>query len=115
MKKDTFTFVVECDICKRHKGEMVKIPGALQPLPIPATLWTDLSMDFIVGLRKFGKKSVIMVVVDRISKYSHVCALSNPFIPTTIAQIFINQILKLHGMPTSIVLDRDPTFTSKFW
>ena len=72
-------------------------------------------MDFITGLPKSGKKSVIMVVVDRLSKYAHFCALPHPFTPTLVAQYFMDQIFKLHGMPTSIVFDRDPIFTSNFW
>ena len=72
-------------------------------------------MEFIVGLHKSGNKSVIMEVVDRLSKYSHFCALQHPFIATTIAQIFMDNTIKLHGIPKSIVSDRDPTFTSNFW
>ena len=56
-----------------------------------------------------------MVVVDGLSKYAHFCALPHPFTPTLVAQAFIDQIFKLHGMPTSIVYDRDPAFTGKFW
>eukprot|EP00253_Pinus_taeda_P023766 PITA_23766 len=72
-------------------------------------------MDFITGLPKSGNKSVIMVVVDRISKYAHFCTLPHPFIPTLVAQSFMDQIFKLHGMPTSIVFDRDLVFTNNFW
>jgi hypothetical protein len=72
-------------------------------------------MDFIIGLPKSGNKSVIMVVVDRLSKYAHFCALQHPFTTSTVAQIFMDQVFKLHGMPHSIVFDRDPTFTSNFW
>jgi hypothetical protein len=68
----------------------------------------DISMDFIVGLPKSGNKSVIMVVVDRLSKYAHLCALQHPFTTSTVAQIFMDNIFKLHGMPHSIVSDRDP-------
>ena len=93
----------------------MKTPGALQPLPIPTQIWTDISMDFIVALPKAGNKSVIMVVVDRLSRYCHFCALSHPFTPYSIDQVFMDQIFKLHGMPNSIVSDRDPTFTNKFW
>eukprot|EP00253_Pinus_taeda_P008020 PITA_08020 len=114
MKQDILTFVVECDVCQRHKGETVNTPGPLQPLPIPASIW-KVSMDFITGLPKSGNKSVIMVVVDRLSKYAHFCALPQPFTPTLVAQTFMDQIFKLHGMPTSIVSDRDPIFTSNFW
>ncbi len=73
------------------------------------------SMDFIIGVPKSGNKSVIMVVVNRLSKYAHFCALPHPFTPTLVAQSFMDQIFKLHGMPTSIVSDRDPIFTSNFW
>jgi len=66
MKKDILTFVAECDVCQRHKGETVNTPGTLQPLPIPASIWIEVSMDFITGLPKSGNKSVIMVVVDRL-------------------------------------------------
>lgn len=112
--KNKYLFVAKCDIFQRHKGEMIKTPRALQPLPILATIWNGLSMDFIVGLPKYGNKFIIMVVVDRLSMYAQLCALSHPFNPATITQIFIDQIFKLHGMPTSIVLDHDPTFTRNF-
>eukprot|EP00253_Pinus_taeda_P010515 PITA_10515 len=115
MKQDILTFVAECDVCQHHKGETVNTPGTLQPLPIPASIWTEVSMDFIAGLPKSGNKSVIMVVVDRLSKYAHFCALPHPFTPTLVAQSFMDQIFKLHGIPTSIVSDCDPIFTSNFW
>jgi hypothetical protein len=72
-------------------------------------------MDFITGLPKSRNKSVIMLVVDRLSKYAHFCVLQHPFTASTVAQIFMDQVFKLHGMPHSIVSDRDPTFTSNFW
>jgi hypothetical protein len=56
-----------------------------------------------------------MVVVDRLSKYAHFCPLPHPFTPELVAQVFLDHIFKLHGMPTSIVPDRDPTFTNTFW
>ena len=72
-------------------------------------------MDFIDGLPKSGGKIVILVVVHRLSKYSHFCALSHPYTASPVAQIFLDQIFRLHGMPSSIVSDRDATFTSHFW
>jgi hypothetical protein len=71
MKQDIRKFVAECEVCQRNKGEAVKYPGTLQPLPIPPAIWKDISMEFITGLPKSGNKSVIMVVVDRLSKYVH--------------------------------------------
>eukprot|EP00253_Pinus_taeda_P035461 PITA_35461 len=67
MKRYVLTFVAECDVCQRHKGETVKSLDTLQPLPIPASIWTDVSMDFITGLPKSGDKSVMMVVVEKLS------------------------------------------------
>ena len=72
-------------------------------------------MDFITGFPKSGNKSGLMVVVDKLFKYAHFCALPHPFTPALVAQYFMDQIFKLHGMPTSIVSDRDRIFTSNFW
>jgi hypothetical protein len=115
MKQDIRQFVAECEVCQCNKGETVKSPSTLQLLPIPPDIWKDISMDFITDLPKSGNKSMIMVVVDRLSKYAHFCALPHPFTASTVAQIFMDQVFKLHGMPKSIVSDRDPNFTSNFW
>ena len=72
-------------------------------------------MDFIVGLPKLGNKSVIMVVVDHLSMYAHLCALQLPFRTSTMAQIFMDRVFNLYGMPHSIVFYRGPAFTSNFW
>jgi hypothetical protein len=68
MKKEILTSVKESDIFQRNKGETVKTPKSLQPLPILASIYTDISMEFIMGLPQVGKNSVIMVGVDRLSK-----------------------------------------------
>jgi hypothetical protein len=114
MKKDMRTFVAECGLCQRRKGETMKPPSELQPLPILPTVWIDISMDFIVGLPKYGNKSMIMVAVDCLSKYAHFCALQQPFKVSIVAQVFMDNIFELHGMPQSIVTDHDPTFTNNF-
>jgi hypothetical protein len=69
MKQDIHNFVTECEVCQCNKGETVKSSGTLHPLPIPPTIWKDISMEFITGLPKLGNKSIIMVVVDCLSKY----------------------------------------------
>jgi hypothetical protein len=91
MKQDIRKFVAECEVCQCNKGETVKSPGTLQPLLIPPAIWKDISMDFITGLPKSGNKSVIMVVVDHLSKYAHFCALHHPFTTSTVAQIFMDR------------------------
>jgi hypothetical protein len=115
MKHAIRNFVTECDVCQCNKGEIVKSPGTLQLLLIPPAIWKDISMDFITGLPKSGNKSVIMVVVDFLSKYAHLCALKHPFTTSIVAQIFMDQVFKIHGMVHSIVSDRDLTFTRNFW
>jgi hypothetical protein len=115
IKQDIRNFLAECDVCQCNKGETIKYPSTLQSLSIPPTIWWDISMDFITGIPKLGNKSVIMVVVDRLSKYSDFYSLEHPFTTSTVAKIFMDQVFKLHGMPHSIVSDRDLTFTSNFW
>jgi hypothetical protein len=105
----------KCDVCECNKGEIVKSPGTLQPLLIPPVISQDISMDFIVSLPKSGHTSVIMLVVDHISKYAHFCALQNPFTSSIVAQLFMDQVFKLHGMLHSIISDHDPTFIGNFW
>ena len=71
-------------------------------------------MDFITSLPKYEGKSVIMVVVDRLTKYAYFCALSHPFKANTVSTAFMETIQKLHGNPKIIVSDRDPIFTGNF-
>ena len=72
-------------------------------------------MGFITRLPKSEGKSVVMVVVYRITKYAHFCALYHPFKSSLVANTFIENIQKLHGYPKIIVSDRDPIFTGNFW
>jgi hypothetical protein len=95
--------VAECDVYQCKKGEIFKSPDTLQPLPIPHSIWQDIYMDLIMGLPKSDKKIVIMVVVDLLSKYAHLCELKHLFTASTIAHVFMDNISILHGMPHSIV------------
>ena len=71
--------MAECLVFQQKKVETIKTPDLLQPLSIPCQGWEEISTDFITGLPKSEGKSVIMVVVDRLTKYAHFCALSHPF------------------------------------
>ena len=84
--------MVECLVFQQNKFETIKTSGLLQPLSIPSQRWEDISMDFITSLPKYEGKSVIMVVVDRITNYAHFCALSHPFKASTIATTFMDTI-----------------------
>ena len=72
-------------------------------------------MDFIDGLPRSHGKTVIFVIVDRLSKYAHFVALSHPYAAAQVAQAFMDNVYKLHGMPQTIVSDRDRVFISLFW
>lgn len=115
MFKYVASCVSTCDTCQRHKADNSSYPGLLQPLPIPQKVWIDISMDFIEGLPLSQERKVILVVVDRLSKYAHLLALSHPYTAISVAQIFLDQIYRLHGMPQSIVSDTDVIFLSNFW
>jgi hypothetical protein len=111
LKTDVQRFVAECLVCQQNKVETIKTAGLLQPLAIPSQRWEEVSMDFIIGLPKSEGKSVIMVIVDRLTKYAHFCALSHPFKASTVATTFMEIVQKLHGSPKIIASDRDPIFT----
>ena len=76
LKYDIQKFVAECLVCQQNKVETIKTPWLLQPLSIPSQHWEDISMDFITSLPKSEGKSVIMVVVDILAKYTH-CIISS--------------------------------------
>lgn len=106
-------YVDNCLCCKQMT--IIKKYGLLLPLPIPEAVRQDLSMDFITGLTIISGKSVIVVVVDRLSKFAHLGALPSSYFATGISTYFIHNIIKLHGFSRSIVSDRDKVFTGKFW
>lgn len=115
MRKEVKSFVVACDQCQRQSYETIHPPGLLQPLPIPDNVFFDISMDFVDGLPLSQGKSSILVVVDRLSKYSHFHVVAHPYTAATIADLFLKEIFRLHGMPRNIVSDRGSVFVSQFW
>ena len=95
--------------------DTTKSGGLLQPLPIPLKTLPNISMDFVESLTKSHGYEVVLVVVDRLIQYVHFILLPHPFIATKVAAVFMREVFKLHGMPQSIVSDRDAVFTSNFW
>ena len=115
LQKIVRQYVRECSIYQQNKTENVKLPRLLQPLPIHIAPFIDISMNFIEGLPKSEGKEVILVVVDRFNKYAHLMALFHPYSALTVAKVFMEHVYKLHGMPTTIMSDRDIIFLSQFW
>lgn len=115
MKLQVEEFVKQCSVCQQAKHEHAHPSGTLQPLPIPVRAWGEVTMDFIEGLPRSEGADVILVVVDRLTKYSHFIPLHHPFTALQVARAFLDNIVKLHGVPESIVSDRDKIFTSAFW
>lgn len=115
MKQAVEDFVKQCTVCQHAKHTSNLLAGLLQPLPIPEGVWMDLSMDFVEGLPKSQGYSVILVVVDKLTKYAHFMPVKHPYTAAQIAQIFMDTVVKLHGLPQSIVSDRDTIFVSAFW
>jgi hypothetical protein len=107
MKKQIHTFVTSCSICQQAKPDRSKYPGFLQPLPVPQSAWKVVSLDFIEGLPKSGTMNAILVVVDKFSKFSHFIPLSHPFTALTVAKAFFSEVYRLHGLPETIISDRD--------
>ena len=115
MRRNVKKFVTECQTCQQMKDSSLSPVGLLQPLPILELVFEVISMDFITSLPASHGKTVIMVVVDRLSKYGHFIALPGNITSESVAAAFVSEIIKLHGIPSSIVTDRDPKFMNNFW
>jgi hypothetical protein len=92
-----------CATCQKNKTEHVHPAGLLQPLGVSSAIWADISMDFMKGFPKINSKMVILTMVDLFSKAAHFITLGHPYTATTVARAFFTEIVRLHGIPSSIV------------
>ena len=115
LEKSCRDYVSSCAVCSRSKPARSKSWGLLRPLPVPDRPWRMIAMDFIVELPPSKGCSAIFVVVDRLSKMAHFLPLRGTPSAKETAEVFIKEIVRLHGVPANIVSDRGVQFTSRFW
>jgi hypothetical protein len=115
MKQLVQELVHVCVTCQRYKSKNLQPAGLLLPLPVPQGVWTDIALDFVEALPRVRGKTVILMVVDRFSKYCHFIPLAHPYTAESVVEAFFTDIVCLHGIPQTMVSDRDPVFTSTFW
>ena len=115
IRRDILEYVNTCPECQKAKPRHEKPFGICTPLPIAHTPWTDISMDLIMSLPTSNDYNAIFVVVDRFSKMAHFIPTQTTVDAPQLARLFLDNIVKLHGFPKSIVSDREPRFVSIFW
>lgn len=116
MQEDIKQYVQTCSSCQRNKPSHLEPAGLLQPLPVPERPWSDMSMDLITHLPKsLHGNDCIVVFVDRLTKQFHAVATVTEVSAVELVSIFFREVVRHHGVPSTIVSDRDPRFTAHFW
>ncbi|KAL1294127.1 hypothetical protein AAHE18_19G119900 [Arachis hypogaea] len=115
MQRVIRAYVLFCSTYQRAKREARLPARLLQPLPIPSQVWEAICMYFITALPQSHGYTVIMVVIDRLTTFSHFIPSKHDFDSRSVVEAFIRNIVKLHGFSNSIVSDRDRIFMSHFW
>jgi hypothetical protein len=93
-------FIKACTTWQRNKMEHLHPGGLLQQLDLPSAVWTDIAMDFVEGFPRIHGKSIILTIVDRFLEYAHFLPLGHPYAVTSVACVFFNGVIRLHGIPS---------------
>jgi hypothetical protein len=116
MKGETTEYLARCQDCQQVKAEHQHPTDLLQPLPVPEWKWETILLDFIIGLPKTHKQNdSIMAVIDKLSNSAHFIPVKSTLKAINIAEIFMKEIFRLHGIPKMVISDRDVKFTFAFW
>ena len=116
MKRHVGDFVRRCLICQQVKAEHQKPAGLFQPLEVVEWKWEHVTMDFVTHLPWTQQRhDAIWVIVDRLTKSAHFLVMRMTFALERFYRLYIQEIVRLHGVPVSIVWDREPRFTTHFW
>jgi hypothetical protein len=117
VKQAVAKYCAQCHHCQMNKSTNTKPAGKLVPLQVPDRPWASISVDFITGLPKCSEMQYnsITVFVDRFTKMVHYVPCRDTMSAEHFAQLFLQNVFRLHGLPLEIISDRDPKFTSKFW
>jgi hypothetical protein len=116
MDEEVQQYVIGCDACQRNKPSHQSKMGLHQPLPVPRWPWQQVSLDLITGLpRSKAGFDAIVVFVDKLTKMVHYVATTTNVTAPQLATLFMREVCRLHGIPESILSDRDPRFTAHFW
>ncbi|KAA3487480.1 Gag protease polyprotein [Gossypium australe] len=116
MKRDICEFVAKCLICQQVNAEHQVLSGLLKPVMIPEWKWEQVTMDFVSGLLVASKKKdSIWVIVDKLTKSSHFILVKIDYSLGRLAELYVSEIVRLHGVLTSIISDHDSRFTLIFW
>ncbi|GJU43295.1 reverse transcriptase domain-containing protein [Tanacetum coccineum] len=116
MKKDIAEYVSRCLTCLKVKAEHQRPSGLLQQPEIPIWKWEGIAMDFVTKLpRTSSGHDTIWVIVDRLTKSAHFLPMREDYKMERLARLYLNEIVARHGVPISIISDRDSRFTSRFW